>query len=508
MITCNHCGRPNPVNAASCQNCGSPLMNDMSGGASQQQSELPAWLETLRLGERPGPSSASSSGTEASNFIADELIDEDMLPSWMRPDRREMTDSAHLESYPPRRPAASSAPNTDNAFSPARGMDASSLIDQQSLPSWLQEKLVARQEQENISAASLVQSGSLPEWIKNTQPQAPAPGGARQMVQPPVPPQGIMGNDLIDSQELPRWMSAQDTPSAPRSQTGLSTSSLLDANALPAWLRQADKETQAGNSQALPPAAQAASGFASSMPQSAYYYPSPGRGAAAGYNQSAGPQRPAGTEANSRANISASSFIEMDSLPGWLRSGDEQRQPEASLGPQVGQQSFANPPRQAAYGAPVRPVPSRPRGAMPAQEESEVAANVFASMLGVASAAPSFPGQQIRDASVRPQDPAASPYAQPNVEQPQGNNVAGMPNLGISGVTGTPNYMGVPFQQGNTQAAGAASPGNMPPVMPQQAAGMAAQAPQAKDNGSGQAKSQAKPAKRGFLSTILDWFSR
>jgi hypothetical protein len=541
VITCNHCGRPNPVNAASCQNCGSPLISNGGGGASanvdprmiapDQPPELPAWLETLRSGERPGSSSTKPHGEEAPNFIANQLIDEDMLPSWMRPERRELTDSSPLESYPPRRSAATPAPNTDHEFTPKRGMDASSLIDQQSLPSWLREKQAAGQVQENIPAASLLQPETLPDWLKGARSQAPEPSTAGQHAQPVIPPHDIKGNDLIDSKELPGWMSARNTPAAPSpqpgAQPGLPASSLLDANALPSWLRQADQEAQAAHAQAFPPPLQAARppvqyNFNTNYDRPPHDYlpprqgvsPGQGEGDPAGFNQdqqrrqASGSQRSAAEEAAGKSSISASSFIEMDSLPSWLRASEEQRQ----QGILPGQQSFADAAGQAAFGAPVRPVPSRPRGEMPAHEESAVAANVFASMLGVASAAPYFPGQQAQNASG-----SQWAQAQQNAAQPQGIGGAAMPNLGVSTPaapsgamppaypSGSPNYMGGHPGQGYAQP-GTPAMGDIPPAAPQQQAGMRNPAKQATDNGSGQTK--AKQAKRGFLSTILDWFSR
>ncbi|HCP73433.1 MAG TPA: hypothetical protein DIU08_02185, partial [Ktedonobacter sp.] len=86
MITCNRCGKPTLAGMANCQNCGNPLTNTMSDGrasgntpgmASPEQPELPAWLETLRSGGSTG----------ASNFSAADLIDEGTLPSWMQPGR-------------------------------------------------------------------------------------------------------------------------------------------------------------------------------------------------------------------------------------------------------------------------------------------------------------------------------------------------------------------------------------------------------------------------------------
>jgi len=188
---------------------------------------------------------------------------------------------------------------------------------------------------------------------------------------------------------------------------------------------------------------------------------------------------------------------------------------------------------QAAFSVPARPenvrVPSRPRGEMPTHEDSEVAANVFASMLGVVSAAPYFPEQQ-RDASWRSQGQSSTPpYAQQNMAQPQGNNVAGTSNAGLSsndllqvfGAPGVPqNQMGTPSLQGYQpqqdygQASSGNSIGNMSTGMSQQQAipmnsnSTGFQSPQFGDYSSRQAKPQAKSEKRGFFSKFMDWFSR
>lgn len=498
----------------------------------QQQPELPAWLETLRSGERPSPASASPSGSEPTGFVAGDLIDEDMLPSWMRPERKDMIDSRPMESYPPRRPASTPAPNTDNTFAPTRGMDASSLIDERSLPTWMQEKKAAPyQAQENLSAASLVQADALPEWIRNAQPQAqaPTPINARQQVQPTIPPQGIMGNDLIDRQQLPNWMAGQDTPSTSQSQGGLSASSLLDANTLPSWLRQTDQGSQRNNTPeaTFPPPSQSGSPYASSMHQPGNQNQPAANPMGGAYNQTPNMQRPPEQAPDRNTNLSAASFIEMDALPSWLRANDEPRQQNA---PSNRQQGYADPARQATFGGPARPenvrVPSRPRGELPVHEESEVAANVFASMLGVASAAPYFPGQQTRDAAGRSQGqgPTQPPYAQQNMAQSQGNNTTGMQgSAGLSSndllqVFGAP---GIPQNSmGNFPQQNYASPpegyresmGNMSTGIPQQQAmsmnNTGFSSPQPRDNSSGQTKQQAKSDKRGFFSKFMDWLSR
>ena len=478
------------MGVANCQYCGMALTNTATGRpgfnmasgmtpmpAEPAQPELPAWLETLRSGERPNASAAGNP-----NFSASDLIDEGTLPGWMRPERSEMFDNTPSGKYPAQRPASMPAPNTNSAFSPTGGMPARSLIDEQSLPPWLQEKHAA---QENIAASSLVQSEALPDWIKTIHPQSPAPPtpDPRQYAQPPNPSQSIMGNDLIDRQVLPPWLSGEDTSASNIAQAGLAASSLLDVNALPSWLREANQGQQTGNAPAFPPPVQPQQAATSQLSNSQRFY-----------NQLPNGQAPAGN-----SNLSAASFIDMDALPDWLRPAEDQPQNGAILPEQQGMAANMGQAPFGVHGTPGRPdnmrVPSRPRGEIGPHEESEVAANVFASMLGVASAAPNFPGQQSRNTSGRPQVPTPPPQSQ----QPLS--------------TGTGGYAGTPLKQGNVQTPGGYPIGTMPGVSPvgvppQQSTpvNVARVQPGPAMNYGDSGQPKPKPARRGFLSTILDWF--
>src|SRR5205085_10874376 len=142
-----------------------------------------------------------------------------------------------------------------------RGIAANSLIDQQALPSWMQENNPSRQTPpSSISASSLVQPDALPDWMRNLQ----APSGSTSppissAIDPITPVQPLPGHSLVDQQALPPWLTGQTnapvqpvqpprTPQAPQphqqpmyqqpgAQSGLAASSLLDMNALPGWLR-------------------------------------------------------------------------------------------------------------------------------------------------------------------------------------------------------------------------------------------------------------------------------
>ena len=182
-------------------------------------------------------------------------------------------------------------------------------------------------------------------------------------------------------------------------------------------------------------------------------------------------------------NLPAGSLIDANVLPDWMRPNEAQRPDMASHPPQ---QNPAENPRQASFGVPSRSenmrVPSRPRAEIGYVEESEVAANTFASMLGVASVAPNIPGQQSRDAS-GPSQPLSQPL------QP-------MPPGSAQGQQPLPDEHYGPAQ-GRTPA------GYQMGQMPNNVPGMQPGARMHND----QSNANKKPGKRGFLSTILDWFS-
>jgi hypothetical protein len=136
VITCNRCGSMNPAGILNCQMCGTPLAvkieNEMSPRtAAQNQPPLPAWLETLRAGERP-----SANVPAGNSFSAADLLDEGTLPSWMRSGRTEaeedapaaLSDSFSSDSFAQSapqvtlRPSSQSGPNTGDDNLPIRSL--------------------------------------------------------------------------------------------------------------------------------------------------------------------------------------------------------------------------------------------------------------------------------------------------------------------------------------------------------------------------------------------------
>jgi len=388
--------------------------------------ELPSWLESLRANELPG----TATGPQL-NYSTDDSIDKDALPSWMRPESGEYVSA---DQSPLRQTATPASNAVGSAFT--NGIPANSLIDEQALPPWMQEGQAALP-QRNIAASSLVQPDALPEWVRNVQQQPATAAPATDQPAAATAPQGLSGNSLIDSQAIPAWMSEQDqggSGTSPGGQAGLAGSSLIDMNALPNWMREGSQEQRAAW-----PEVHTAAQF----------------------------EQPPNTNA-----LTAPSLIDVNALPEWLHSGTGQ-------GP-AGIAASASP-------APVSPrvesvrVPSRPRVDMGPREQSQVAANVFASMLGVASPTPYFPPQ-----ASNVMNTASSP-------QPQmGNSQLG---------EGGPGPMtGQPPGQGNYAAGNVANQQPPAPLYPQ--ANPAAITP------TGQANPHAKPTKRGFFANLLSWLSR
>lgn len=503
-------------------------------------SELPAWLESLRSQERPMSSNNGPSNSGSSPFNAANLIDEGTLPIWMRPER-----GGDNSPIPPIRSASFSAPNTDES-SFARGISAGSLIDENALPSWMRQgqndvKGVPSTPQRDVSASSLVEPDSLPDWMRNAQPQGeqgqvqapmqsrpqqqapqmPAPSSLPAAGQPATPPalaHGFSAHDLVDPQALPSWMMPQSGHEATSgtfsqqtasstAQQSMSAASLVDPNALPSWMRESNQGQSAQVQQGQNAATSASWQMPQqNIPQSGPVWQPPANQQA---DQSMSQPTPNGF-------LAAPSLIDPNALPAWLRPAN-------------------GPAAPGAYGPPraenVR-VPSRPRGEQGPQEGSEVAANVFASMLGVASAAPNFPAPQglqsgpispMPQAPTTPQTPGM-PNAQPSMSAsmaPAGSGQYG--SYAMNNATQTTPYG--PQSMNNTQnAAPRGYPGNIPagmnampqpgmpqPMMPQPMMGVQQMPSGMTGNammGEQSANANGKAAKHGILETIRSWFFR
>ena len=156
-------------------------------------------------------------------------------------------------------------------------------------------------------------------------------------------------------------------------------------------------------------------------------------------------------------------------------------------------------------------VPSRPRGEINPNESNEAAANVFASMLGVASTTPNIPGSSpaqgygMQGGSFGQGMPVSQ--LSPMQGAPSASNIPGQvagapPGFNNSqGMPGTQGYASGGFNGGGYQT-GNLGQGNYPP----------AQYPAGSSTGNlgmetarGQ-NTSAKPAKKGLFDMIRDWF--
>lgn len=536
MITCNRCGYKATDGTASCARCGAPLFNPTESSfqphmEGQEQSEIPAWLESLRVGERPvSPANAPA------QFSAADLVEEGTLPTWMRSGR------AESPGIPASDPFQSPAASQMNAEGPVQGLNAQSLIDERSLPTWMREKDASpsSRPQNGFDASSLIEQDVLPDWMKSLQPQAPASSnraaspaqpnsasreetsGWMKSMQPQTPAQqrpgdipvtpsdtftspekGFSAADLLDEQSLPSWMSQQGAGAParddrPRQPNSLSPSSLIDQDALPAWMKELGRSQQ----------------NMSQQPQ--------GQSMQAPSFNNAGPISPPDASLSGQG-LTGSSLIDSNSLPDWLRSGSGQMGSVPPMPQQANMPNMPSIPPSYNTGAPPRVdnvrVPSRPRSDMSADQNNEAAANAFASVLGVASNAPQLPG------SMPPQPPYGQYMPSPGLQQgmPPSSNMPQSPNMpppqGPASLYGGaqpgspsgsyPNPAG-PYVPGSNMPPGAPmgtpASGNVPPQYqyPPSSTGGAMPTPGA----SAFPGEQQSGKKRSLVDRLLGWLSR
>jgi hypothetical protein len=450
VITCKSCGEPVQAGLENCQRCGMPLYSinqremephkDFGG-----QKDLPTWLESLRVNER-----SNSPVSDQSHFSMSDLIDEGALPSWMRQENAEMIEKGNSGKYPAWRPASMEAPNTDEGNIPPEGFPARSLIDEQSLPSWVHSTTgsmpVTPGSQKNFSAENLIQPDDLPDWMKSM-PQSP---------QPFVPQNNVWGDAQTPASQVyansftpnPAYNNSPLPPQSFQDESSrLNASSLLDPNSLPTWLREGDQIQTYGS-------------------------------------------RQSGQASTPNSGLAGSSLIDPNAVPGWLRSLDVQQQSSVqSTGNMRPHPSGIAPRIENAR------VPSRPRGEIVPQEQSEVAANVFSSVLGVSSSAPYFPPTEAGSQWQASAQDATFPSQgfQNGPSQPPAGMQWNAP-VKPPGTTGGPQAQAYNSVGGNVSYTGM-------PQQPPNGPGMPMAGQQSNTN-----VPNSKPVKRGFLETIRSWF--
>jgi len=351
---------------------------------------------------------------------------------------------------------------------------------------------------------------------------------------------GFSARDLIDPQALPSWMvpqgeragqSAQSSqvsrpdtlrnPGQPAPGQTFSASSLLDENALPTWLRESG---QRGQAQAVPPADPSRPAPSAASPAPTFGGGIPGsslvdvNSAPEWMRQSQAAPAPstASPAPTFGGGIPGSSLVDVNSAPEWMRQMNPQ---QSSSGPGVrspyepGVPRVPGTPQPNIYAGPPKVenvrVPNRPRHEVNANENSEVAANVFSSMLGVASSTPNYP--------------APSPQPQPSYQQPglAGSSAqAGIPASGSgiymnSGMGAVPNTPGISSSLPQGYAPGNSYSGSYQSGMSSAQMGRppSAHMSQAPSSGPGQrgaapTNEQRNVKKRGLFGAILEWLTR
>jgi hypothetical protein len=408
------------------------------------EDSMPSWMrqDRRRMPENgnsdslpvlpPSAGGQEMQNTPAGGFQAGSLIDERSLPGWMREGQNQGQGGGQTGA--------------------SQNVSAHSLVDQQSLPAWIKDlgqtgasqTPAARPYGQSTPAPALQQYG-LPAQSPLTPPAVPSAPRVPQTPPASEPPaalaQGFSAHDLLDMQSMPNWMKgSQDTGQAtgvqpstrpvPTSQ-GFSAGELIDQRSVPEWMKtlQGQEKTD---------------------PQSAMGVPVNGRGQGTGMGQgtASGEGMPASglLDLNSTPNwmredaqntaqgpqptaqgMSAGSLIDMNAMPAWMRE-NQTGNTQSNLPPAQGMSANSlidmnamptwmrntdNAPAGPVSHpgqVPARPVPSRPRNELAPQEQSEAAANVFASMLGVS--APALPGQEQATHLGVAQGPAMPPFQQ------------------------------------------------------------------------------------------------
>lgn len=412
--------------------------NGFQAGSLIDERSLPAWMRENQ-GQPGGQAGA------AVNVSAHSLVDQQHLPAWIK-DLSQSTPSVtppaaparnqyglppvQTPVTPPSMPSAPRVPQTPPASEPpaslAHGFSAHELVDMQAMPAWMSGSPGAGQGpgapptrpvpvEQGFSAGELIDQRSIPQWMKELQGQEKANpqsamgvpvNGSGQMMGPgqgtqrTTSDEGMPAGSLLDANSMPPWLRESQLSSSQAPQASgqnLSAGSLLDASAAPAWMR----EGLQGNTQAPQANNQ---GFSASSLLDASSAPAWMR---------EGAQNNAPEAQSAGSGFSANSLLDMSAMPAWMREGEQggaqgaQAQPGGqgmSAGSLIDMNAMpawlrnAESSQNAASArpgqVPARPVPSRPRHEGAPLEQSEAAANVFASMLGVAASTPALPGQE------------------------------------------------------------------------------------------------------------------
>ncbi len=449
------------------------LSNGFQAGSLIDERSLPAWMR-----ESQGETGGGGQPGAAQNVSAHSLVDQQNLPAWIKDlSQAAQTQQSAAPAYQYNLPTQTQAPNKnpynvptqtpitpptvansprvpqtpqahEPPLTPIQSFSAHDLLDAQAMPSWMSGSQGPGAPPtrpvpigQGFSAGELIDQRSVPQWMRDLQGQeksdpqsalgVPVSGsgqtvGTNQGQQGTLSGEGMPASSLLEKNSMPSWL--QGIQPGGSQATGQGPS--MDANSRPAWLQ----ENQAGGAQA-PQAANELLDM-NSMPtwmregaqipqpsQPAAPYPAQGLPAGGLLDMNSmptwmreGAQNGAQGPQITDQGMAAGSLVDLNSMPAWMRNSDPGLTGSSNAGGRPGQ-------------VPARPVPSRPRNEASTQEQSEVAANVFSSMLGVAASTPTLPGQEYNfpnnmgGAQGQPGQPQP-PFQQP---QPPSWQQAGMP---------------------------------------------------------------------------------
>ena len=345
------------------------------GAGAADEEELPEWLRQVYSQAQVPPLSVeiekpAARSPQTPGFSASELVDERVMPTWLR-EAAQTSPLANIEeilsttppAYPSeaRQGATAPSPFFSSARPPAEAISGNALVDEASLPEWMRglgdahPPFPAAREASSFSpstgpqqgsasglfsAAELVDTQALPAWLKTQEAQIGLGtlAGAQGQSGPTGSASGLFSAaELVDTQALPAWLKKQEakgTPAAPApapsgpasdiagptgSASGLfSATELVDTQALPAWLKA--QEPGAG-----PAGPSAASSAAGSKPIGSKITP-----------------MPTGFSSQQTGAFSAAELVDTKSLPAWLKGAVAE--PGTST-PATSQPGRGSPPR-------------------------------------------------------------------------------------------------------------------------------------------------------------------
>jgi hypothetical protein len=272
VMPCPRCGYPCQVGTAYCPSCQLQLVPGAPNPAGMDQ--MPAWMRNVQAGQAPGGGPPAPDGGA---FSARGLINEDVLPQWLREagaGGAQQPPQGPPPAYgapippPPAWGQAAGAPGQGFGPPPRPGGAAQNLFDESNLPDWLRQYDAGAASQRQYDAYPTVRQPAA-----NGQPQPPTgsyngaaasqqsafPGIEQAGVYRPAPSGGLSGNSLLDNSALPGWMRGDqslpqvDPAAAYRDASGMRGNSLIDDAALPSWLRNQPDTPAAAPAPAMPP---------------------------------------------------------------------------------------------------------------------------------------------------------------------------------------------------------------------------------------------------------------